>query len=72
MKNNFFKENVVSKEAILDFCSVPRSRTELMEFTGKSRTHTMVNLVAPLVESGKLKMTLPDKPKSSKQRFVRS
>lgn len=72
MKNNFFKENVVSEEAILDFCSVPRSRMELMEFTGKPRTHTMANLVTPLVESGKLKMTLPDKPKSSKQRFIRS
>ena len=72
MKNNYFKDNVVSEDAILDFCSVPRSRMELVEFTGKSRTHTMINLVAPLVNSGKLKMTLPDKPKSSKQRFVRS
>lgn len=72
MKNNYFKDNVVSEDAILDFCSVPRSRMELVEFTGKSRTHTMINLVAPLVDSGKLKMTLPDKPKSSKQRFVRS
>ncbi len=71
MKNNYFKENTTSEEAILDFCSVPRSRAELIEFTGKSRTHTMLNIIAPLISSGKLKLTLPDKPKSSKQRYVR-
>lgn len=72
MKNNYFNENVLTEDAILDFCSVPRSRAELIEFTGKSRTHTMMNIITPLVNIGKLKMTLPDKPKSSKQRFIRS
>lgn len=71
MKNNYFKENASLDEAILDFCSVPRSRAELIAFTGKSRTHTMRNLVEPLVRTGKLQMTLPDKPRSSKQRYVR-
>lgn len=73
MKNNCFPENdlSVSEQTILDFCSVPRSRAELIQFTKKSRTHTMVNVVGPLVAAGKLKMTMPDKPKSSKQRYVR-
>ena len=72
MKNDCYKENTTSEKAILDFCSIPRSRTELIEFTGKSRTYTMINLVAPLVSAGKLKMTLPDKPKSSKQRYIKA
>ena len=72
MKNDCYKENTTSEKAILDFCSIPRSRAELIEFTDKSRTYTMISLVAPLVRAGKLKMTLPDKPKSSKQRYIKA
>jgi len=72
MKNTIFRENSTSENAILDFCTVPRSRAELVAFTGKSRTYTMSNLIKPLLTSGKLKMTLPEKPKSSKQRFVKA
>ncbi len=72
MKNDCYKENTTSEKAILDFCSIPRSRSELIEFTGKSHTYTMINLVAPLLSAGKLKMTLPDKPKSSKQRYIKA
>ena len=32
----------------------------------------MSQIIAPLIESGKIKMTIPEKPKSSNQRFVRS
>lgn len=72
MKNDCYKENATSEQAILDFCSIPRSRAELIGFTGKSCTYTMISLVAPLVSAGKLKMTLPDKPKSSKQRYIKA
>ena len=57
-------------EAILQFCRRPRSRKELVAFTGKSQYYTMSAIVQPLLEAGKLKYTLPDKPKSPKQRFV--
>ena len=57
---------------ILAFCSVPRSRAELQEFTGKSHFYTMSHIVQPLLDSGALKLTLPEKPKSSKQRYVKS
>lgn len=56
-------------EAIIRFCNIPRSRQELIEFTGKSRYYTMATWVLPLVESGRLKMTYPDKPKSPKQKY---
>ena len=54
---------------ILQFCSIPRTRQELIEFTGKSRYYTMSALIQPLVECGKLKMTYPEKPKSVKQKY---
>ena len=57
---------------ILAFCSVPRSRAELQAFTGKSHFYTMSHIVQPLLDSGALKLTLPEKPKSSKQRYVKS
>lgn len=55
---------------LLNFCTVPRSRTELTDFTGMSRYYTMNAIVQPLVDAGKLQLTLPEKPKSSKQRYV--
>ena len=54
---------------ILEFCNTPRTRAELIEFTGFSRFYTMDSIVKPLVESGQLKLSLPDKPKSSKQTY---
>ena len=57
-------------EAILRFCKQPRSRKELVEFTGKSQYYTMSVIIQPLLDAGKLRYTLPEKPKSPKQRFV--
>ena len=72
MKNGYYNENIPIADAIVEFCSVPRSRAEIIAFTGKSRTYTMSQIVQPLVDEGKIKLTLPEKPKSSNQRFVRA
>ena len=56
--------------AILIFCKTPRSRKELVAFTGKSQYYTMSAIIQPLLTAGKLLYTLPEKPKSAKQRFV--
>ncbi len=56
--------------AILEYCRIPKSREELTTFTGKSRYYTMSAIVQPLIDQGRLIMTMPDKPKSPKQRFV--
>ncbi|MBR0464615.1 MAG: putative DNA binding domain-containing protein [Clostridia bacterium] len=58
------------RRAVVEFCSIPRSREELTAFTGKSRYYTMSAIIQPLVEKGKLKMTMPEKPRSPKQLFV--
>ena len=70
MKNGYLQEGASLAEEIISFCQIPRSRAELVEFVGKSRTYTMTQIIQPLVDGGKLRMTVPDKPKSSKQRFV--
>lgn len=69
LPNTIYKENNTSEERILEFCKTPRTRAELIEFTGKSRVYTIDKLINPLVYADKLKLELPDKPKSSKQRY---
>lgn len=56
---------------LLAFCKTPRTRAELEEhFKGRlSINYLMTNIVRPLVESGKIRLTIPDKPKSKKQRY---
>lgn len=76
-KNNIYqaeggKKQGNMKDDIVEFCSIPRSRAELIEFTGMSRYYTMSAIVQPLVEEGKLIMTIPEKPKSPKQKYLRT
>lgn len=58
------------QRAVVQFCTTPRTRTELTNFTGRSRYYTMSSIVQPLIDQGLLKMTIPEKPKSTNQRFV--
>lgn len=56
---------------ILDYCSVPRSRKELQNFAGiTGRKAFVTKYLKPLLESGKLIMTVPDKPNSANQKYV--
>lgn len=56
--------------ALLSFCKKPRSREELTVFTGFSQYYTMSKLLQPLVDAGKIRLTIPEKPRSRNQRFV--
>lgn len=56
--------------AILATASQPRSRSELQEAAGlKDREHFRVAHLEPLLAAHWLEMTIPDKPRSSKQRY---
>lgn len=57
-------------KSVIEFCAVPRSREELVSFLGYSQYYTMSKIIKPLLASGELIMTIPDKPKSRQQRFV--
>jgi ATP-dependent DNA helicase RecG len=55
---------------VLEIASVPRSLQELMDPSGRSnRTKFRDQVVAPLLEAGLLEMTIPAKPRSSRQQY---
>lgn len=52
------------------FCRTPRTRKEICDYLGlNSVTYAIQTHIMPLVEAGKIKMSIPDKPKSPKQLF---
>ena len=58
---------------LLQYCREPRSRTEMQLFCGiKSQDYFRRSILMPLLDSGLLKRTIPDKPKSSNQKYVKA
>lgn len=58
---------------ILEFCTTPKSKNEILRFFEyKSPKYFTKHFINPLLESGKLKMTVPDKPTSSKQKYIKA
>jgi len=52
------------------FCKTPRTRKEICEYLGLSSvTYAIQTHIMPLVEAGKIKLSIPDKPKSPKQLY---
>ena len=59
------------KEGLLEFCKTPRTRQEIADYLGINTVfYVMKHYIQPLVESGELLLTLPDKPRSRNQQFV--
>ena len=59
-----------SPEDLLAFCQTPRSRQEIAAYLGvKTVFYAMSHYVQPLLQSGRLKMTIPESPKSRKQKY---
>ncbi|MCH5186131.1 MAG: putative DNA binding domain-containing protein [Oscillospiraceae bacterium] len=65
------RENITEQDEILDFCREPRTRTEIEEYYKGRKTiaYVMATIIHPLIESGDLKMTVPEKPKSKYQKY---
>ena len=58
-------------KALLQFLRVPRSRQEIVAFLGlNSATYAIRTYVDPLVEHGLIRLSIPEKPTSQKQRFM--
>lgn len=77
-----FKVTLFNKKAmnddleskIIDFCRKPRSKEVLARnfgFDEKHPSYFINNYVAPLLKEGKLKYTIPEKPKSKNQQIVK-
>jgi ATP-dependent DNA helicase RecG len=56
---------------LLEFCKVPRTRTEMQECCGiKTEKYFRENVLTPLLRKGLIQRTIPDKPKSPKQKYI--
>lgn len=68
--NQVQEKPVQSAETLLDFCKEPRSRKEIAAFLGlKTASYAAERYIRPMLEEGKLEMTIPDKPKSTRQKY---
>lgn len=57
---------------ILEYCASPRNREEIQQHVGmNNRDHFRKEVLNPLIEKGLLRPTIPDKPNSPKQQYVR-
>ena len=66
------REMTDKEEALLNFLKLPRSRNEIADHLGIGTiAYVMQTYINPLVEKGLVRLTIPEKPKSPKQRFVR-
>ena len=65
-------EQVERIQNIIEFCEHPRTRKEIQDHIGiTSREHFAKAYLNPLLDSGQLIMTVPDKPNSRNQKYVR-
>ena len=52
---------------------IPRTRKEVVEYLGlSSAVYAIQTYITPLVEKGLIRLTIPEKPSSRNQRFVRA
>ena len=61
----------LSEEAmLLEYCREPRNRKEIAQFLGlKTASYAMDRYIRPLLDEGKLEMTMPEKPRSTHQKY---
>lgn len=63
--------NVQDERGLLEFCSTPRSRSEIIGYLGiSSGQYALRRYLAPLIEAGAIHLTKPDTPRSPKQQYV--
>ena len=78
-KSNHHDDEVTIKSSVLlsqrqkkivDFCSIPRTAQQLMDFIGISnQSKNRKKDIANLVDAGILEMTIPNFPKDKKQKY---
>lgn len=57
-------------EKILDFCAEAKGIREIMDYLGYKDKKTVRRYLNPLIEQGRIAMTIPEKPNSSKQKYI--
>lgn len=62
--------SIALEREILKFCRKPKSKKEILDYLGyKNRTYMTRKILKPMIESGKLTYTIPDKPTSRLQKY---
>ncbi len=57
-------------EELTEFCSMPRSKREMMDHIGLADSKNFrERYLVPLLNAGKIEMTIPDKPNSKNQKY---
>ena len=60
-----------AEKRLLAFCRVPRSKKEIAGYLGlKTLAYVMKKYIGPLLERGQLRPTVPEQPRSHRQRYV--
>lgn len=58
---------------LLTFCVLPKTKNEMKQFCNmKADSYFREKVLLPMLEEGLIKRTIPDKPSSPKQRYVRA
>lgn len=68
-RNSFSNDEEDIVSSLLDYCSKPRTREEIVSFIKKSKNYVISKYISPLVLSGQLKLTIPEKPQSPYQKY---
>ena len=71
-RNTGNKSKIKGKEIekqLLEYLRTPRTRDEIISFTGLSKYYTINIILKGMIEEGKVALTIPDVPKSSKQKY---
>lgn len=59
--------------ALIDFCSIPRNRKEMQEFCDiKTVEYFRKHIIKPMLQNGIIKQTIPDKPNSRNQKYIKA
>ena len=58
--------------ALIEFCSIPRSRKEMQEFCSiKTAECFRKHIIKPMIQNNMIRRTIPEKPNSGKQKYIR-
>ena len=67
------KDDMDSTDSLLEFCSIPRTRSEIANYLGiATPSYAIKKYIKPLIKDGKIEMTNPERPKSSNQNYFTS
>ena len=64
------QETVSNPDKILILCEKPKSIIELANLLGYKDRRSVRKLLNPLLEIGRIAMTIPDKPNSKNQKYI--